>query len=907
MTTNTIGTRMTWATTAKGSRTVPVLLITGMPCVFTHESGGITSCSLSGTIDSAWWPGASADLSSLVKPWLSLPHGVRWTERLIPTDPQALDIGAVEVMLSDAAGAATALFAARDSVLATDLSAEVTATDTTVNVVSTTGFDASGSAYLGREAFTYSGVTATSFTGVSRAKYGSVACRHPFAGAAGGVGIEAPVVTAAPFDVVGRPASLWMCTVSSAGVITAAELEFFGHIGIDAALADDGDAWLLRVDHAVHKLSQPPRSPSVTVAGYTHTGNAGVRSGPRAPTASPIGDTAPCPLYAYVGDELVGTPTYAIVLSDEASTPDSGGWHRSREAFVEAWNIAAQGAMSGGDTIAASLTLTGALEVSIRLTTSGPHFSALSAFGRFVGTSLLATGATGAQVNARWTVADAPLAWVPIDRDSRVYLSATDYAVVPTLPTNPSANGSELYYALAFGAEDAPRYARITGRASSGGVQYVTATALATGDLPHPPFGVPAAVEIGAAFTVREPSSARVAMIVRSDHWVDAIEALLLALDSDAGDQIAQAIDWVDMRARVSLGGAIPLGRSFIYDAKQTPLEWLVNECALAGFSLTLKGGRISMVRIAEFAITEATAGTITSADLVRDAAVPSYARGRDGVINKMSFKWPVSGRTLNVIDTSSVDRYGASRTALAANLPINVLPQSLPGDALFSALWTLGMTSLGPYRRPVETVTVSLTLAAFDLQLGDLVGVTLWRVPNDSGTRGVSSVVGQVIAREPDLYGDQNTGVVKYTLRFSPSNLAGWAPSILVRAAGISGAVVTADVTTFGSTGFAPVGQNATYGFAIGDKVRLIEIDSASPTTATQHTVTAVSATTISLSPSPNATFTALCASALKAIVIPDDYDTSGLQTGQKRYGYLAVRSTLLLATGVRAQRIAA
>ncbi|NBW23268.1 MAG: hypothetical protein EBR82_86520, partial [Caulobacteraceae bacterium] len=65
--------------------------------------------------------------------------------------------------------------------------------------------------------------------------------------------------------------------------------------------------------------------------------------------------------------------------------------------------------------------------------------------------------------------------------------------------------------------------------------------------------------------------------------------------------------------------------------------------------------------------------------------------------------------------------------------------------------------------------------------------------------------------------------------------------------------------------------------------------------------------ATTITLSPSPNATFTALCASALKAIVIPDDYDTSGLQTGQKRYGYLAVRSTLLLATGVRAQRIAA
>lgn len=907
MTTNTIGTRTAWTTAAKGARVVPVLLITGMPCVFVPEASGVTSCSLSGTIDSAWWPGASADLSSYVKPWLSLPHGVRWTERLIPTDPQALDIGAVEVLLSDPAGAATALFAARDSVTAIDLTAEVTASDTTVSVVSTTGFASSGSAYLGREAFTYSGVTATTFTGVSRGKYGSVACRHPYAGAAGGVGIEAPVVSAAPFDAVGRPASLWMCTVSSAGVITAAELEFFGHVGIDATLADDGDGWVLRIDHAVHRLSQPPRSPSVTVAGYVHTGNAGVRGGPRAPTATTLGATAQCPLYAYVGQELVGVPTYAIVLSDEAAFPDSGGWHRSREAFVEAWNDAARDVMSGGDSIRAAITPTGGLEVSIRLATSGPHFSALSAFGRFVGTSLLSTGASGASVYSRWTVADAPLAWVPIDRDSRVYLSATDYAVVPTLPTNPSANGSEIYYALAFGAEDAPRYARITARASSGGVQYVTATAMATGDLPHPPPGMPAAVEIGVPFTVQEPTQARLAMIVRADHWVDAIEAFLLALDSDAGDALAQSIDWVDMRAKVSLGGAIPLGRSFIYDAKSTPLEWLVNECALAGFSLTLKGGRISMVRIAEFALTEATAGTVTSSDLVRDSATPAYSRGRDGIVNKMSFKWPVSGRTLNVIDTSSVDRYGASRTALAASLPANVLPQSLPGDALFSALWTLGMTSIGPYRRPVETATVSLSLAAFDLQLGDLVGVTLWRIPNDSGTRGVTSVVGQVIAREPDLYGEGNSGVVKYTLRFSPSSLAGWAPSILVRAAGISGGVVTADVTTFGSTGFAPTGQNATYGIQTGDKVRLVEIDNASPTTATQHTVTAVSATTITLSPSPNATFTALCASALKAIVIPDNYDTSGLQTGQKRYAYLAVKATLLLATGVRAQRIAA
>ena len=71
--------------------------------------------------------------------------------------------------------------------------------------------------------------------------------------------------------------------------------------------------------------------------------------------------------------------------------------------------------------------------------------------------------------------------------------------------------------------------------------------------------------------------------------------------------------------------------------------------------------------------------------------------------------------------------------------------------------------------------------------------------------------------------------------------------------------------------------------------------------------TLTGVTATTITLSPSPNATFVALCASAFQAIVIPDDFNTSGLQAGQKRYAYLAPRATLLLASGVRAQRIAA
>lgn len=70
---------------------------------------------------------------------------------------------------------------------------------------------------------------------------------------------------------------------------------------------------------------------------------------------------------------------------------------------------------------------------------------------------------------------------------------------------------------------------------------------------------------------------------------------------------------------------------------------------------------------------------------------------------------------------------------------------------------------------------------------------------------------------------------------------------------------------------------------------------------------MTAVSPTALTVTPSPSATFVALAASTYKVVVVPDDYDTSGLQTAQKRYAYLAPRATLLLATGVRAQRYAA
>ena len=61
----------------------------------------------------------------------------------------------------------------RSPTATTALSAAITATETTIAVDDTTGFDAAGIAWCGTEAFSYTGKTATSFTGVTRGVYGS--------------------------------------------------------------------------------------------------------------------------------------------------------------------------------------------------------------------------------------------------------------------------------------------------------------------------------------------------------------------------------------------------------------------------------------------------------------------------------------------------------------------------------------------------------------------------------------------------------------------------------------------------------------------------------------------------------------------------------------------------------------
>lgn len=855
-----------WTTASRGERVIPCLLIAGLPVILIP--GGVTITGwTAGAIDAAWWPGSSyAGMSSYFRAWLSLSDGITWEERAQPVQPEMLDIGAMTVHVNDpglrfdgTGGAATALFAQRDSIEATWITADVTTSTTTVAVGSTDGFPASGFIYVGRETMSYSSKTSTSFavgTVANRGRFGSPVQHHWYVGN-GNAAIANPEVTSAAPEIIGRTALLFWLRVTGAGVVTEGSLAYYGSIGTGVVLDDGSERWALRIDHAVKRLSIPLRGETVSIAGYSHDESPSLRGQVSSifRCLNPTYD-----IWRSSGGFVSGVNT----LTNAASSPDNGGWHATAEQYVDALNLAGVSVFPPPDVLEYQLVGT-KLRVAAAYTAGTYTMLVRWPWDRPGEVSLGGPASAHQYVSAK----DFPSAWVPVGIGTRIYLNANDWANVPAVPSSGIAS---VYYALAFGEGDDAKYARITGRSSSGGLYWVTVSAIT------PPLG----------FIIDEPTPARIVAEVSASTWIDAIEALLTSFDVTLGDISADVFDFTDMRAVVAQypAGPFATNRRYIADLTTNILELVTNECRLNGFTLVLRNGRISITRISDFAPTEESLYTIETADLHIEEPLPRYARGHDAIVNAMRFVSKQTGITVNVVDATSLSRYGAGRTTLEANAPDQVTGTAVNLAGAYLELARQAATVLGPLRYPYEYVMVSTTLEFAGIQVGDLVMLDLWRVPNQQTARGISKL-GQVLSRSWRVYGDDSARM-DYTLRISPTSLQGWAPACLVAAGGITGAVVTVDTTTFGATGFAPSqSDGGARFFEVGDAVRLVEIGSATPTASTQHTVGAVSGTTITLSPAPSAGFATLAAAALKVMVIPDDWTV--VSASQQLYAYLS------------------
>jgi len=888
--------RINWSSAAQGAQVIPVLLIAGMPAIFYPD--GITISGLSITSpDAAWWPGNTyANWTSYAKPWMRLDDGIRFTERAIPAASQVLDVSEITVSLSDVDGGATALFASESSAVGTYITATVTAGAATIPVVSTAAFAASGVVYLDQEAIRYSGKTATSFTNCTRGVFGSKAARHLFVEAQG-AGLGNPQCTDLPVESVGRPATLWLCRVV-AGVIVDADLQHYGTIGTGPALVGGGesldDGWILHVDHAVKRAAQTIRGQAVSVGGYAHPGNLGARTSGISPGYDDL-----TPFFFRFAQNATSANNLLMLTGDDAA-PDLGGWHPTRESFVQSLNTLTTALGS----FTATLGTNGRLVIRFDASPARNYFYYLHT------PCCQTTGITNLDTTAadQFSADAGPMAeaWVPIVSGSPVYLSDADFAQIPSTPTSSLAS-----FCLIFGSDDdrsSRRVARIRSQGTTGAANYVLCDALVTGVAPRfiVATGSGAASVLGITlwrgglrangFLLTQPTTARIGLHVSSSSWVTALRTVVESLDTEYAC-IADAFDWVRMQEVVdAYPSVIPPRRDYIVDLKTSVLALLQNEAALNGFSVVMYRGRIAIARVAEFCATEATSDTITTAGLDARAPSPTYEKGADGIINTYTVVSPDDGVTVNVTDQTSRAKFGGQGTITA------VMPRSLlgiPGDAsrLYVQVFGQAVTVLGPLRYPYRHVGIQLPLSHYDLQIGDLASATLWRVPDGNGARGIVDQVVQVVARDVVLYAEGD-GHVAYTLRLNPSGIAGYAPAGLVAASGIAGATVTLDVASIPS-GLSGTGDDAA-AFAIGDLVRLVEIDTASPTASTQHTVTGVSTNTLTLSPAPSGTFAGLAASALKVSVVYDKWTvlTAGGRTLQERYCFLGQADQTLDST---------
>lgn len=887
-----------WSSAARGAQVIPCVLIAGLPVILVPEGVTLTGWT-AGALDAAWWPGSSfSGFSAFIKPWLSLLDGIAWEEKAEPVQPEMLNISSVTIGVSDVglradgtSGLATALFASRDSVDVSWITADVSTTATTVSVADTTGFAASGYIYVGRETMEYTSKTGTSFsvgTAANRGKFGSPKQHHWYTGN-GNAAIANPEVTSGAPEIIGRTITLWLLQVSPAGVVTAGTLAFYGTIGTGVMLSETGETWTIRADHAVKRLGAPLRGDTVSVGGFVHTGPENAR-GVAATDVQFFRAWAPTvDAWKNATNDLVAINTLTVA----AAAPDNGGWHATAEDYVQALNVAAAALWPAPDVVRYELVgdklrifaAYNAASYTLTLAWVWDRAGEGGIAGPFDGAHDYTSGKSF------------PRAWVPIMATSRVYLTAADYALIPAVPS--SGLGS-VYYVLAFGDGQDARYARITGRSSSGGLYWIEVSAITRDQAQMDALGVS-----GTGFILTEPTAARIACEVSAATWVDALEALITAFDTSLAETNADLFDFADMRSVAAQYPAGPFARNrtYIVDLTETLIDLVTNECRLNGFTLVIKGGRITIARISDFAPTEPAAATITTADLHIDHPVPGYARGFDGIINAMRFSSPQTGITVNVVDATSTTRYGAGRSTIEA-----VAPRQITGDAVNLAASYLELarqaaTVLGPLRYPYEHVTLTTTPALANLQVGAVVRLDLWRVPDQHGARGIVRT-GQVMARSWQLYGGA-VAALMHTVRLSPARIAGWSPAVLVAAGGITGADVTADTTTFGAAGFAPSGSTGGVDyFEVGDAVRLVEIGATSPTASTAHTVGAVSGSVITLSPAPNATFVTLSASALKVMIVPDDWGTS-ITAAQQEYAYLAA-ATYRLDASTRARTYA-
>lgn len=860
---------------------IPVILVAGVPVVLVPAGCHPTQTAVtSGTVDSAWWPGTGSLSVGIpdtetdgtlyldpVRDWLDIASVWSTVEQARPLEGD-VRVEAFRFDLHDIDEAVTSALSGRNARLGQFLAGDITALSTTIPVDLLAGFPAKGIAHIGREAVVYDatgttdGVHSIRLTGglARRGAFGSAPSTHR------APRTRRPLVTvgAYPRNWQGRRVTVFLAELSADGTtIMDPTPIYMGTAIAGVRLTDSGTRYQVPLDPVTETATRKFSQRSVMLAGIQW------QNGPFAP-GHPL----------RVGAAFITRTRH-------------GGYAATPDDFVSWWNeyAAAVGSIGAG--------LSRDDDGRLRLNFTHDITDAIHASWDSPGVLQ-----SGSMPSARVWLSSSAMPSTTLTLDGRIKIGAEDLAQLPSTVSvsvvDPSP-GLAQYTLVA----DTDTTKGVT--ATIDAIDSVNSIISVTAILPPDPLQNRDMQEYLRRERITQVSKATAATIgveARGGHALGALRALVRAVDAlDGGGLEEDSIDWTHLArqmARIPLGN-IPEARDYRTSGDDSLLAILLDELRLRGMYMAMRGGRVTGVRLADFASSERSVAEITEGDIVLDDGdvptpiMPEVTDNTEPLATGITFTF-ADGGSFSWVDTTSLDDFGPG--ARIESKALRHLPEGTASAALAVTLQGVAQQLLGVLAEPSRIFRVTLPASFLGLFAGDIVRLTHSQLPDWQGRRGLDRAVCQVFDVERAIFGEESRALVR--LRLSAADVAGYAPAFLVAAGGISMATLTADVTTgFGPTCFAdPESGDVLDGFETGDHVVLSEYDALTPALDTAYaTVTALdrAAHKMTLSSAPGTSWELLAASAEKVVVRLAAYGDAVVRQ-RRAYAFLADDATQVL-----------
>lgn len=855
---------------------VPVILVAGVPLVLVPAGLHPTQTAVtSGTVDSAWWPGTGSLSVGIpdpetegtlyldpVRDWLDLASVWTTVEQARPLEGD-VRIEAFRFDLFDIDEAVTAALSARDARLGRQLAGDISPTDTVIPVDLLASVPAKGIAHVGREAVVYDatgttdGVHSIRLTGglARRGAFGSKASTHR------SPRTHRPIVSIGelPRHWQGRRATVFLATLSADGTtLTDPTPIYMGTAIAGVRLTDSGTRYQVPLDPVTETASRKFSERTVMLSGIQY-GN---------------------------GNHGVGQPLVVFAFALPPSV--NGGIQYTPRQYVDAWN---HYVVATSDPVGATASLDA--NGIVRLTFNHDIVETIHAAWDTPGVAR-----SGSTPSARVWLSGKAMPSTSVALDGKIVLGAEDFAQIPTTLTVTAGDAVAKYTLTADTDSTKGVVATITAAAGATHTLTVAADVRVSGS------GIDAIMQREAVTMVTKATPATLGVEARGPTAIGALRALVRAVDAlDGGALEEDSIDWDHLATEMSRipTGSIPEARVYRTTGEDSLLALLIEELRLRGMMLAMRLGRVTGVRLADFASTELAVAEIDEGDILLDDSdppepiMPEVTDNTQPLATGMTFSLP-GGGSFGWVDTTSAGDFGPG--ARLESTALRHLAEDTDDGAIAATLAGVAQQLLGVLSAPSKIFRVTLPPRFLGLFAGDILRLTHSQLPDWSGRRGLTRAVCQVYDVERRAFGEESRALVR--MRLSAADVAGYAPAFLVAAGGISGATITADVTSsFGATCFAdPASDDPMDGIEVGDKVILSEYDALAPASDSSAVVVASinrGARTMTLASSPAGSWATLASSPEKVVVRFAAYGDS-VDRQRRGYAYVADDATQIL-----------